>query len=87
VNDNLLFQDYLVVFFDQLGQREYLRRITGIPTSENEKKPFIDAMRKSVGRVLNIRQAFKNYFESAHSYEINVSRVPPEHRDEFVASQ
>ena len=30
---------------------------------------------------------FKNFFESAHSYEINVNLVPPEHRDEFVASQ
>ncbi len=87
MNNSLLFQNYLVVFFDQLGQRELLRKITGIPTSEKEEKHFIEVMRKSVGRVLNIRKAFKNYFESAHSHEINVSLVPPEHRDEFVASQ
>ncbi len=87
MNDSLLFQDYLVVFFDQLGQREQLRKITGIPTSPEEERHFIEAMRKSVGRVLNIRKGFKNFFESANSYEINVNLVPPEHRDEFVASQ
>ena len=87
MNDSLLFQNYLVVFFDQLGQREILRKITEIPTSEEEEKHFIEVMKKSVGRILNIRKAFKNYFESAHSHKINVSLVPPEHRDEFVASQ
>jgi len=64
VNDSLLFQNYLVVFFYQLGQRDLLRKITGIPTSENEKKHFVEVMKKSVGRVPNIREAFKNYFES-----------------------
>jgi len=87
VNDSLLFQNYLVVFFDQLGQREILRKITEIPTTDKEKQHFIEVMKKSVGRVLNIREAFKNYFESAHSHAPNVSLVPPEHRDEFVTSQ
>jgi hypothetical protein len=87
IQDNLLFQYYLVVFFDHLGQREQLRKITGIPTTEAEKKKFIETTKESVGRVLHIRDSFKHYFDSASSYIPDVTPVPPEHRDEFLASR
>jgi len=85
--DNLLFQHYLVVFFDHLGQRENLRKITGIPTTEVDKQKFIDSTKESVGRVLNIRDSFMNYFEAASTYVPDATLVPPEFRDEFLASQ
>jgi hypothetical protein len=87
MRDNFLFQHYLVVFFDHLGQRENLRKITGIPTTEAEKQKFIEITKESIGRVLNIRDTFKNYFESGRSYKPNVNLVPLEHREEFLASQ
>src|SRR3989338_887016 len=87
MQDNFLFQHYLVVFFDHLGQRENLRKITGIPTTEAEKQKFIEITKESIGRVLNIRDAFKNYFESCRSYKPNVNLVPLEHREEFLSSQ
>ena len=87
MEDNLLFQHYLVVFLDQLGQRKALREITGLPTNDHEKQSFLESMKKSVGRVLTLRDSFKNYFESADSYRINTNKVPPELRDEFAASQ
>ena len=87
MGDNFLFQNYLVVFFDHLGQRDKLRKITGIPTDETEKQKFIEITKESVGRVLHIRELFKDYFESASSCEPNVTRVPIEYRDEFLASQ
>ncbi len=86
MQDNLLFQHYLVVFFDQLGQRENLRKITGISTNETERQKFIDTTKESVGRVLNIRDSFKNYFESAIAFIPDTSLVPSEYRDDFLAS-
>lgn len=87
MNDSLLSQYYLVVFFDQLGQREVLRKITDIPTTDEEKKYFIDLMKESVGRVLNIRDSFKKHFDSLSSYVPNTNLVPPELQEEFAASQ
>jgi hypothetical protein len=87
LNDSLLSQYYLVVFFDQLGQREVLRKITDIPTTDEEKKYFIDLMKESVGRVLNIRDSFKKHFDSLSSYVPNTNLVPPELQEEFAASQ
>lgn len=87
MRDNFLFQHYLVVFFDHLGQRENLRKITGIPTAEDEKQRFVEITKESIERVLNIRDAFKNYFESANSYKPDANRVPPELQNEFLNSQ
>lgn len=87
LNDNLLFQHFLVVFLDQLGQREVLRKITEIPTTNEEKKNFREIVKESIGRVLKIRDLFKTYFDSASSYTPNSNLVPPELREEFVASQ
>ncbi|MBW2026939.1 MAG: hypothetical protein JRI90_16590 [Deltaproteobacteria bacterium] len=86
-NSDLLFTDYLVVFFDLMGQREALRKITGIPISRSGKQEFIALIKKSIGRVLMIRDAFKSYFDAAASHTPNVSLVPPEHRNEFIESQ
>ncbi len=87
MQDNFLFQHYLVVFFDHLGQREILRKIIGLPTNETEKQQFIEITKKSIGRVLHIRDAFKNYFEAADSYMPNLTLVRPELRAAFLASQ
>lgn len=87
MDDNLVSQNYLVVFFDQLGQREVLRKITGIPTTEEEKQKFLEVMKQSVGRVLSMRNSFKTIFDSASSYTPNINLVPPEHQKEFIASQ
>ncbi len=86
MDDNLVFQYYLVVFLDQLGQRDVLREITEIPTTEQEKQKFIEVMKKSVGRVLNIGKGFKNYVDSVLSRAPNVNLVPPELREEFLAA-
>jgi len=86
-NNNLIFQEYLVIFFDLLGQRESLRKITSIPGSEPEKAEFLELVKKSVGRVLLLRHAFKSYFDSATEYVPNTAIVAPEYRQEFVESQ
>jgi hypothetical protein len=85
--DDLIFQEYLIIFFDLIGQREALRKITGIPVSESEKEQFLELVRKSVGRVLMLRRAFKNYFEGITSHLPNTDLVAPEHRQDFIESQ
>lgn len=85
--DGLIFQEYLIIFFDLIGQREALRKITGIPVSESEKEKFLELVRKSVGRVLMLRRAFKDYFEGVTSHIPNADLVAPEHRNEFIECQ
>jgi len=82
-----LFQHYLVVFLDILGQRESLRQITALPINEEEKSIFIDAIKQSLGKVRRIRKYFKDYFDAADSYNPNINLVAPEHHEEFLASQ
>lgn len=84
---DLLFQYYLTVFIDLVGQKENLREIAELPTNEIEKQQFIEVIKKSVGNVLHLRESFKNYFESANSYVTNTNLVLPELREEFVAAQ
>jgi len=86
-NNDLIFQEYLIIFFDLLGQREALRKITGIPVLESEKDQFLELARKSVGKVLMLRRAFKSYFEVITSHMPNTDLVAPEHRQEFIESQ
>lgn len=84
---DLLFQFYLVGFFDILGQRESLRKITQLPSDEKENLQFIDLIKKSYGKVFSIRKAFQTYFDAAINQPPNVSLVSPENREEFLASQ
>lgn len=86
-NSDLIFQEYLIIFFDLIGQREALRKITGIPVLESEKDQFLELARKSVGKVLMLRRAFKSYFEGITSHVPNTALVAPEHRQEFIESQ
>ena len=86
MRDDFLFQNYLVVFVDHLGQREALRKITGIPTTEPDKQKFIEDAKESIGKVIQIRDSFKIYYDSASEYTPDEKLVPPEHRDEFHAA-
>ncbi len=84
---DLLFQHYLVVFLDILGQRRILREIKNLPTNEKEKDSFISNLKQAIGKVDKVRDAFQDFFEAASSYVPNTKLVPPEHREEFIASQ
>jgi hypothetical protein len=86
-NSDLLFQDYLIIFFDLLGQRKALRKINAIPVSDDEKSEFLELVKKNVGRVLLLRDSFNNYFSATLSHVPNTDLVPPAYRQEFIESQ
>jgi hypothetical protein len=86
-DDQLLFQNYFVAFLDVLGQRRGLREIKDLPTNDREKGDFIKKLQDTFGKVDALRGGFRNYFETAESQPPDTSLVPPEYRDEFVASQ
>ncbi len=86
-NDDLLFQHYLVVFLDILGQRGSLREIKNLPTNETEKESFIRNLQKTFGKVDKLRNGFKKYFKAANAHAPNTALVPDEYREEFLASQ
>ena len=85
--EKLLFQNYLVVFIDILGQRNGLRQIKGLPTNDLEKDVFIKKLQETLGKVDAMRGAFRDHFEAAKSYTPDINLVPAEHREEFIASQ
>lgn len=86
MTDVLNFQNYLVVFVDHLGQRERLREITEIPTTDEEKPRFIEKIKESLGNILGTRDLFKSYFEASFLYKPNLDYVPLESRNEFSAA-
>ncbi len=86
-DDKLFFQYYLVVFVDILGQRRGLREIKGLPTNDVEKEGFIKKLQTTIGKVDAVRIAFDNFFKAAESHAPDTNRVPPEYREEFIASQ
>lgn len=53
---------YLVLFLDVLGQREKLRKLTDLPTSEEERKRVGATLRDTVGTVNILRDCFTTYF-------------------------
>jgi hypothetical protein len=86
-NDKLFFQYYLVVFLDILGQRGSLRNIKGLPTGEKETSEFIEKVKETIGKVENLRTAFSKYFIGAKSFTPDISKVPAEYQQEFLACQ
>jgi hypothetical protein len=84
---DLLFQHYLVVFVDILGQRRSLREIKELPTNDTEKDGFIKKIQATIGKVNVVRKAFRSVFDAAESHTPDTNLVPPEHREEFIASQ
>lgn len=86
-DDNITAQHYLVIFLDVLGQRSILRRIRNLPTTDEEKKDFIEKIRKTYGAVSALREGFNNYFESVKAHIPNTNMVPPEIREEYIAAQ
>ena len=86
-SDKLLFQHYLVIFLDILGQRSNLRNIKGLPTNETEEADFIKALKATIGRVDGLRTLFQKFFFAAKSYTPDTNLVPAQYRQEFVACQ
>ncbi len=87
INDSLLFQNYLIIFLDVLGQRQKLREIKQIPLIKEEKAQFIQKLKKTFGTVNFLRNSFKDYFEASNSFETDLSLVPPELAQEFKVCQ
>ena len=72
-DDKLLFQHYLLVFVDILGQRRSLREIKGFPNNDTEKEGFIKKLQETIGKVDALRGAFREFFETAESYTPDTS--------------
>lgn len=84
---DLVFQHYLIVFLDILGQRSILREIKDLPTNDNEKGIFLDKIRKTIGKVDKLRNAFRDFFDASNSHVPNTDLVPAELREEFISAQ
>lgn len=82
-----MFQHYLIVFIDHLGQKRALRQMINLPTSEDEKQEFIGQIKQTLGKVDALRGWFKEYFDGVNSCRPNAELVRPELRKEFAASQ
>ena len=86
MKDDLNFQNYLIVFIDLLGQKEILKKITQIPTSEIEEQEFIELAKNSVVNVLHLRELFEEHFNHVNSCVPDTSLVVPDRREDFIAA-
>ena len=88
MNQELVFQKHLIVFIDILGQREALRKIPDIPVNENEaeRQNFLDSIKECLGKVVDLRKNFKEYFEEAQSFRPNTELVSPGYQEKFLAA-
>ena len=84
---DLIFQHYLIVFLDILGQRSILREIKDLPTNDNGKDIFLDKIRKTIGKVDKLRNAFRDYFDASNTHLPNTDLVAAELREEFISAQ
>jgi hypothetical protein len=80
-------QNYLMVCFDVLGQRESLRSIKQILVSGEEKGASLQPLRENSGKALMLRDAFSRFFNEAESYTLKTAEVPRNSRAEFLESQ
>jgi hypothetical protein len=87
MNDNLLFQNYLVVFLDHLGQRKILEEISKLPTSPDEQLKFSQLIKETHGKVIALREIFRRFFDESKECRPNINLVPSEFQEEFIASQ
>jgi hypothetical protein len=58
---------YLTAYVDVLGQRDELKRLRGIHHDEEHREAAFAILRTTAGRVLTVRKAFKEYFDTAAS--------------------
>lgn len=84
MRDDLHFQNYLVIYLDHLGQGERLRKITGIPTTDEKRQIFIENITESFGRVRYIRDNFRTYFELWKSSKYDIDAVSIEHQSTLL---
>jgi len=87
MKDDLLFQYYLVVFLDHLGQRSVLREVTGLPPDQASNDRFLGLMKSSLGKVLKIRRTLKEYFDLSSTRKPNLDLVSTELREGISLSQ
>lgn len=84
--NEFLFQHYLVVFLDILGQKEALRKIKDLPNSEAEQDYFLGLIKDSFGKVLRLRDHFNHLMQGFKNQIPDITLVPPEFREQFQLS-
>ena len=87
MNDKLLFQNYLVVFLDHLGQRKILEEISKLPTNPDEQQKFSQLIKETYGKVIALREIFRIFFDESKKYRPNINLIPPELQKEFISLQ
>lgn len=83
--DPVNFCYYLVAYIDILNQGEALKQLKGLPTTEEEKREFIQVLKKTFGTVDMFRQIFEQYFSESQKEMSAPSSLSEEQRKTFDA--
>ena len=86
MSNTLTFQNYVVAFLDLVGQREALRRLLRIPTTREEEQDFIELLRESLGKVLELRRDFASFFSGPQRRHLDLTDFPTEVREAVQAA-
>jgi len=85
--DDLCVKYYLVAFLDVLGQKQYLREMKHLPTTDEEKQYFIKNIKKTYSVVTSLREGFKNYFENVKPRITKSNLIPAALREKYLDLQ
>lgn len=76
---------YLFAYCDLLGQKEELMKITALSHGPETQPAVIAILKRTAGRVMNVRQGFTNYFEAARRGSTDhLERLTPKERAEYL---
>ena len=61
-SDTVTFGHYCVALIDILGQREELQKLKNLPSTEDERKEFIQLIKRTFGVIDGIRKLFESFY-------------------------
>jgi hypothetical protein len=78
---------YLIAFTDVLGQRQRLRELKELPTNDEQLKQVIPILSDTVGIVITLRKAYRNFFESFCKMSPLLRTLPSKVASDFQAAK
>lgn len=80
MEQNYELEYFFTAFVDVLGQRERLRQLRGLPTTDEEMEKTVAVLRETAGFVLWLRKTFLRFFEACNASTGTFNALAPQQR-------
>ena len=83
---SFILTDYLIGFFDVVGQSTKLRQLKQVPTTDTETQQTIALLKQTVGVVLGVRRMFDDFFQAASQPTSYLKSLPPAAQQQVLSA-